>query len=74
MSGFPEVCQTQKVLACVHVVKPVCLLCRHSVSDIAWAPDGMRLLACSGDGTVAVLHFDTSELGMPLTQVQLPAQ
>ncbi len=44
-------------------------LLMQSVVDVAWTPDGYRLLACSTDGTVAVLQFDTSELGVPLSKV-----
>lgn len=44
-------------------------LFNQSVVDMAWTPDGYCLLACSTDGTVAVLHFDKEELGEPLDQV-----
>ncbi len=47
----------------------LCTLCRHAVSDMAWTPDGMTILACSGDGTIALLMFSEKELGKPLSQV-----
>ncbi|CAL8463095.1 g2629 [Coccomyxa elongata] len=43
-------------------------LFQQSVLDLAWTPDGQRLLACSSDGTVAILHFEAKELGVPLEQ------
>ena len=43
----------------------LCTLCRHAVSDMAWTPDGMTILACSGDGTIALLMFSEKELGKP---------
>jgi protein HIRA/HIR1 len=33
------------------------------VMDVAWTPDGMSLLACSYDGTVAAIHFTAEEIG-----------
>ena len=36
---------------------------------MAWTPDGMTILACSGDGTIALLMFSEKELGKPLSQV-----
>lgn len=44
-------------------------LFQQSVLDLAWTPDGYRLLACSSDGTVAILQFEAKELGVPLKQV-----
>lgn len=41
----------------------------QSVVDLTWTPDGYSLLACSTDGTVAVLRFEAKELGVPLKQV-----
>jgi protein HIRA/HIR1 len=38
-----------------------------SVVDLAWTPDGFGLFACSVDGTVAFLEFDSKELGVQLT-------
>ena len=32
---------------------------------MAWTPDGMTILACSGDGTIALLMFSEKELGKP---------
>lgn len=37
---------------------------------MAWTPDGMTILACSGDGSIALLMFSGSELGEPLSQVR----
>ena len=51
----------------------LCVLCRHAVTDMAWTPDGMTLLACSGDGTIALLMFSEKELGTPLSQVRQTA-
>lgn len=42
-------------------------LFESSVLDISWSKDGYRLLACSQDGTVAVMVFSPSELGQKLT-------
>ncbi len=47
-------------------------LFQQSVLDLAWTPDGHRLLACSSDGTVAILQFEAKELGVPLKQVPHP--
>lgn len=30
--------------------------------DLAWAPDGLTLLAASTDGSIATLQFTTSDL------------
>lgn len=38
-----------------------------SVLDISWSSDGLSLLACSSDGTVACLQFTNKEIGTPLT-------
>ncbi|KAI1295149.1 HIR complex subunit [Mortierella claussenii] len=35
----------------------------HSFLDLSWTPDGQSLLACSYDGTVAVLLFQSENLG-----------
>ncbi|KAJ3413687.1 HIR complex subunit [Chytridiales sp. JEL 0842] len=42
-------------------------LFKHSVLDMSWAPDGYTLYACSYDGTVAALTFDSKEFGVPLS-------
>lgn len=34
-----------------------------SISDLAWAPDGQTLFACSLDGAVIAVKFETGELG-----------
>ena len=46
-------------------------LFKQSVVDLAWTPDGYTLLACSTDGTVGVLQFDSHELGAALAQVRM---
>ncbi|XP_034936574.1 protein HIRA homolog [Chelonus insularis] len=38
----------------------------HSVLDTSWSPCGLRLAACSWDGTVAFIEFTQQELGQPL--------
>lgn len=38
----------------------------HSVLDLSWSPCGLRLAACSWDGTVAFVEFTEKELGQPL--------
>ncbi|KAF9206226.1 HIR complex subunit, partial [Haplosporangium sp. Z 27] len=35
----------------------------HSFLDLSWTPDGQSLFACSYDGTVAVLLFQSENLG-----------
>lgn len=42
-------------------------LFESSVLDISWSKDGYRLIACSQDGSVAVMIFSPSELGHILT-------
>lgn len=37
------------------------------VLDIAWSSNGLQLMACSLDGTVAYFEFTEVELGRPLT-------
>jgi protein HIRA/HIR1 len=44
-------------------------LFQQGVGDLAWTPDGAALLACSGDGSLAVMQFEASQLGTPLSQV-----
>lgn len=39
----------------------------HSVLDASWSPCGLRLAACSWDGTVAFMEFTQQELGRPLS-------
>ena len=41
---------------------------KQGVVDLAWAPDGRTLLACSTDGTVACFQFDSAELGEAVPQ------
>ena len=38
-------------------------LFEHSFLDLSWTPDGQSLFACSYDGTVAVLLFQSENLG-----------
>lgn len=42
-------------------------LFESSVLDISWSKDGYRLIACSQDGSVAVMIFSPSEIGHKLT-------
>lgn len=37
-----------------------------SVLDICWSPCGLRLCACSKDGTVVFVEFSEKELGQPM--------
>ena len=43
----------------------------QTVVDIAWTPDGHTLLACSMDGTIAVLRLEEGELGSALTAQEM---
>ncbi|KAK4232487.1 protein HIR1 [Podospora fimiseda] len=46
--------------------RPVVILqdvASKSISDLAWAPDGQTLFACSLDGAVIAVKFETGELG-----------
>ncbi|XP_050450855.1 protein HIRA homolog [Cataglyphis hispanica] len=38
----------------------------HSVLDASWSPCGLRLTACSWDGTAVFIEFTQQELGQPL--------
>ncbi|KAL4707394.1 hypothetical protein ACJJTC_008579 [Scirpophaga incertulas] len=38
-----------------------------SVLDLSWSSDGLNLLACSSDGSVACIQFTNKEIGNPLT-------
>ncbi|KAK4876707.1 hypothetical protein RN001_009213 [Aquatica leii] len=38
-----------------------------SVLDISWSSNGMNLLACSWDGTIACVEFGLQEIGHPLS-------
>ncbi|XP_050301277.1 protein HIRA homolog isoform X2 [Anthonomus grandis grandis] len=42
-------------------------LFEDSILDISWSSRGDFLLACSGDGTVACIMFEETEIGIPLT-------
>ncbi|XP_061383156.1 protein HIRA homolog [Danaus plexippus] len=39
----------------------------NGVLDLSWSSDGLNLLACSSDGTVACIMFTNKEIGTPLT-------
>lgn len=39
-------------------------LFKNIVFDLTWSPDGYTLFAASNDGTIALLQFDYSELGV----------
>ncbi|XP_026462747.1 protein HIRA homolog, partial [Ctenocephalides felis] len=41
-----------------------------SVMDLSWSADGLSLLACSWDGSVACLHFKSEEMGRLLTSAE----
>lgn len=38
-----------------------------SVLDLSWSSDGLNLLACSWDGSVACIQFTNNEIGLPLS-------
>lgn len=40
------------------------------VLDLSWSTIGHNLLACSFDGTVALLKFGENEIGKPITKKQ----
>lgn len=42
-------------------------LFESSVLDLSWSKDGYKLIACSQDGTVAVMLFSPGELGQKLS-------
>lgn len=41
-----------------------------SVLDISWSSNGLHLLACSWDGTVACVIFSSNEIGTPLSDTE----
>ena len=41
---------------------------RAGIVDLAWATDGLTLLAASTDGTIALLHFREEDLAPVATQ------
>lgn len=41
-----------------------------SVLDISWSSNGLILMACSWDGTVACIQFDDNELGKRLPSTE----
>lgn len=46
-------------------------LFNHCVLDLTWSPDGYNLFASSHDGSVAMLQFDKSELGVPASHTEV---
>lgn len=42
-------------------------LASKSISDLSWSPDGQTLFACSLDGSIISVKFDTGELGWVAT-------
>lgn len=38
-----------------------------SVLDISWSSNGLHLLACSWDGSVVCVIFNSEEIGVPLS-------
>lgn len=42
-------------------------LASKSISDLSWSPDGQSLFACSLDGSIVSVKFDTGELGWVAT-------
>jgi protein HIRA/HIR1 len=42
-------------------------LASKSISDLSWSPDGQSLFACSLDGSIISVKFDTGELGWVAT-------
>lgn len=42
-------------------------LASKSISDLSWSPDGQTLFACSLDGSIVSVKFDTGELGWVAT-------
>eukprot|EP00983_Pelagomonas_calceolata_P057004 1144885-Pelagomonas_calceolata.AAC.7 len=36
---------------------------RRAVMDVAWMPDGMSMVACSVEGTIAAFQFTEEDLG-----------
>uniref|UniRef100_A0A0B7A8U7 Protein HIRA n=1 Tax=Arion vulgaris TaxID=1028688 RepID=A0A0B7A8U7_9EUPU len=43
-------------------------LFENSILDLSWSPNGMELMSCSIDGTVAYMDFSTEEIGYPLSK------
>lgn len=46
----------------------------QDVLDLAWTPDGYHLLACSMDGTLAVVSLSSDELGHQLSPSECEAR
>jgi HIRA B motif len=40
----------------------------HSVLDLAWSSDGLKLFACSYDGSIAEIEFEEKEFGTKLAE------
>jgi protein HIRA/HIR1 len=43
-------------------------LANKAISDLAWTPDGTTLFACSLDGSIVGLRFDSGDLGWVATE------
>ncbi|BFZ18214.1 hypothetical protein BsWGS_21253 [Bradybaena similaris] len=43
-------------------------LFENSILDLSWSPNGMELMSCSIDGTVAFMDFSIEEIGNPLSK------
>jgi len=43
----------------------------NSVMDLTWSSDAKMMMACSGDGTVAIATFSKEEIGDPLNQEEM---
>ncbi|TPX42942.1 hypothetical protein SeMB42_g04932 [Synchytrium endobioticum] len=48
-----------------------CDAATQAIVDLAWSPDGLKLYACSMDGTVTVMSFTEDELGVPVPQSEI---
>jgi len=42
---------------------------KQPIMDIAWAPDGMSMVVCSGDGSITAFQYDEKDLGACLCAV-----
>lgn len=41
-----------------------------TIFDVCWSPDGQSVFACSADGSVAVVKFDSNSFGKPISSSQ----
>lgn len=65
MQRDPQAMDNSRPLVILHEVF------EDTILDLSWHPSGTALVACSRDGTVAVLALDHSELGTPLGQEEI---